>query len=299
MKTPTIENRLKWAVCLTGLVLIVEVIGGFLANSLALLSDAAHMFTDVFALSLSLFALKIAGKPSTDTKTFGYHRVEIFVAFLNGVLLLCMAGGILYEAVNRFFNPLEVKSQVLIIAAGIGLVTNLCVLYFLKDHAGHGHSHDLNIKSAFYHVIGDSVASVGVILGGVIMLYTEWYLADSIIAAMISIFLFWIAKNIIKAALHILLEAVPEGISVQEVKQTLKSIPAVKDIHELHIWCICSNIYALSAHALVNDQKVNQVESILDEMKDTLKDKFNITHSTIQFETNLCGNSGVLCDMKH
>ena len=299
MNTPTIEKRLKFAVILTALVLLVEVIGGFLANSLALLGDAAHMFTDVFALSLSLFALKISGKPSTDTKTFGYHRVEIFVAFVNGVLLLCMAGGIFYEAVNRFINPQDVKSHVLIIAAVIGLVTNLCVLYFLKDHGGHGHSHDLNIKSAFYHVIGDSIASVGVIIGGVIMLYTEWYLADSIIAAMISIFLFWIAKNIIKSALHILLEAVPEGISVQEVKQTLKSIPAIKDIHELHIWCICSNIYALSAHALVNDQKVNQVESILDEVKGTLKTKFNITHSTIQFETNLCGDSEVLCDMKH
>jgi cobalt-zinc-cadmium efflux system protein len=148
-------------------------------------------------------------------------------------------------------------------------------------------------------VIGDSVASVGVIAGGFIMLYTEWYLADPIIATVISIFLFWIAKNIIKAALHILLEAVPEGISVQEVKQTLKSIPDIKDIHELHIWSICSNIYALSAHALVNDQKVNQVESILDEVKGTLKDKFNITHSTIQFETNLCGNAEVLCEMKH
>ena len=299
MKTPTIEKRLKWAVCLTALVLLVEVIGGFLANSLALLSDAAHMFTDVSALSLSLFALKIAGKPSTDTKTFGYHRVEIFVAFLNGVLLLCMAGGILHEAVNRFFIPLEVNSHVLIIAAGIGLVTNLCVLYFLKDYAGHSHSNDLNIKSAFYHVIGDSIASIGVIAGGVIMLYTGWYLADPIIAAMISIFLFWISKNIIKAAMHILLEGVPEGISVQEVKQTLKSIPAIKDIHELHIWSICSNIYALSAHALINDQKVNQFESILDEIKGTLKDKFNITHSTIQFETNPCVNSNVLCNMKH
>ena len=299
MKTPAIENRLKWAVSLTALVLLVEIIGGFLANSLALLSDAAHMFTDVFALSLSLFALKIAGKPSTDTKTYGYHRVEIFAAFLNGVLLLFMAGAILYEAIGRLFNPIEVKSHVLIITAVIGLITNLGVLYFLKDHTGHNHGHDLNIKSAFFHVIGDSVASVGVIAGGVIMLYTEWYLADPIIATVISIFLFWIAKNIIKAALHILLEAVPEGISVQEVKQTLKSIPDIKDIHELHIWSICSNIYALSAHALVNDQKVNQVETILDEVKGTLKDKFNITHSTIQFETNLCGNAEVLCDMKH
>ncbi len=297
MESSVIEKRLKWAVVLTSFVLLIEVIGGILANSLALLSDAAHMFTDVLSLSLSFFALRIAGKPSTDTKTFGYHRMEIFAAFLNGALLFLMACVILYEAWQRALSPLEVHSQTLIIVASIGLATNLCVLYFLQGAASH--NHDLNIKSAFYHVVGDSVASIGVIAGGIIMLYTQWYIVDTFIAIAISLFLIWVAKKIIWASLHILLEAVPEGVSIQEVKQALTSIPAIKDIHELHIWCICSNIYALSAHALVNDQKVNQVESILHEIKGTLKTRFNISHSTIQFETNLCGDSEALCDMKH
>ena len=186
MESRIIEKRLKWAILLTSIVLFIEIIGGMLANSLALLSDAAHMFTDVLSLSLSFFALRIAGKPSTDTKTFGYHRMEIFAAFLNGVMLLFMACGILYEAVHRILNPLEVQSQVLIIAAGIGLTANLCVLCFLKGPAAD--NRDLNIKSAFYHVVGDSVASVGVIIGGVVMLYTQWYIVDTLIAVTISIF---------------------------------------------------------------------------------------------------------------
>lgn len=297
MKSGDIEKRLKWAVLLTSLVLGIEVIGGIIANSLALLSDAAHMSADVLSLSISLFALKIASKPSTDTKTFGFHRAEIFAAFLNGVMLLLMACWILYEAFHRALNPLEVHSQILIATAAVGLTANLCVLYFLQGPASH--NHDLNIKSAFYHVVGDSIASVGVIAGGVTMLYTQWYFVDTLIAAAISIFLFWTAKNIIGSALHILLEGVPEGVSIQEVKQALTTIPAIKDIHELHIWCICSNIYALSAHALINDQKVNQVEPVLDEVKDTLKTRFNITHSTIQFETSLCDSAQSLCDIKH
>ena len=297
MEPGVIEKRLKWAILLTSLALVIEIIGGTLANSLALLSDAAHMFTDVMALSLSFFALKIAGKPSTDTKTFGYHRVEIFAAFLNGILLLLMACGILYEAWQRALDPHAVDSQVLIIAASIGLAVNLCVLYFLREPASH--NHDLNIKSAFYHVVGDSVASIGVIAGGTVMLYTQWYIVDTFIAVAIAIFLIWVAKKIMRSALHILLEAVPEGVSIQEVKLALTAIPAIKDIHELHIWCICSNIFALSAHALVNDQKVNQVESVLGEIKETLKTRFNIDHSTIQFETNLCGDSELVCDMKH
>ena len=188
-----IEKRLKWAILLTSLALVIEIIGGTLANSLALLSDAAHMFTDVMALSLSFFALKIAGKPSTDTKTFGYHRVEIFAAFLNGVLLLLMACGILYEAWQRALDPHAVDSQVLIIAASIGLAVNLCVLCFLREPASH--NHDLNIKSAFYHVVGDSVASIGVIVGGTVMLYTQWYIVDTFIAVAIAIFLIWVAKK--------------------------------------------------------------------------------------------------------
>ncbi|MEE8127511.1 MAG: cation diffusion facilitator family transporter, partial [Nitrospinaceae bacterium] len=252
-----------------------------------------------FALSLSLMALTIAAQPSTRTKTFGYHRVEILAALANGILLLLMALGILWEAYRRFTDPQEVHSLIVIAVATVGLATNLCVLYFLRDRVHNTHNHDLNLKGAFYHVIGDSLASVAVILGGVAMWMTQWYTLDSIIAAVVALVLIWGAQSIIRDAFHILLEGVPKGISIQEVEKELTSIPAIKDIHELHVWSICSNIYALSTHALVNDQKVNQVETILKDIESLLKDKFNITHSTIQFESNPCSTAGVACDIKH
>ena len=298
MESPEIRSRLTWAIFLTFTVLCVEVAGGILANSLALLSDAAHMFADVFALCLSWFALKIASRPSTLTKTYGYHRMEIFAAFLNGTLLLFMAGGILYEAVQRWQNPEQVQSGTVIIVAIIGLATNLGVIYFLKDPAHH--SHDLNVKSALYHVLGDTVASVGVIIGGVVMHYTGWYVVDAVLGALIAVLLIWGARTILADSVHILLEGVPKGISLTEVEKELTAIPAIREIHELHIWCICSNIYALSMHALVNDQKVNQAESILSEIQERLRNKFNITHSTVQFESNPCQEPGeILCGINH
>ncbi len=297
MDSHSTRKRLTLAILLTFLVLVAEAVGGVLANSLALLSDAAHMFGDVFALCLSWFALKIACSPSTETKTYGLHRMEIFAAFINGVLLVIMAGWIFYEALERFQNPSAVDSQTVIVIAVIGLCTNLTVLYFLKDHALH--SHDLNMKGAFFHVMGDTLASVGVIIGAFVMMATGWYAVDAILSALIAVLLLWGARSILADSVHILLEGVPKGISVAEVEKELTAIPAIREIHELHIWSICSNIYALSAHALVNDQKVNQVESVLGEIQELLKTKFNITHSTVQFESSPCQEGEVLCEMNH
>lgn len=299
MESPAIRKRLKIALTLVFFVMCVEVAGGLIAHSLALLGDAAHMLTDAFALSLSLMALTIAAQPSTQTKTFGYHRVEIMAALANGILLLLMALGILWEAYRRFMEPQEVHSGIVIAVATVGLATNLGVLYFLKDPVHNSHHHDLNLKGAFYHVIGDSLASVAVIAGGVAMWMTQWYALDSIIAGVVTLILIWGAQSIIRDAFHILLEGVPKGISIREVEKELTSIPAIKEVHELHVWSICSNIYALSTHALVNDQKVNQVESILKEIEILLKEKFNITHSTVQFESNPCPAADGVCDIKH
>ena len=297
MDSHSTRKRLTLAISLTFLVLVVEAVGGILANSLALISDAAHMFGDVFALSLSWFALKIANRPSSRTKTYGLHRIEIFAAFLNGILLVVMAGWIFYEAIGRFQNPSAVDSQTVIFIAVIGLCTNLAVLYFLKDHALH--SHDLNMKSAFFHVMGDTIASVGVIIGAFVMMATGWYVVDALLSAAIATLLIWGARSILADSVHILLEGVPKGISVVEVEKELTAIPAIREIHELHIWSICSNIYALSAHALVNDQKVNQIESVLGEIQELLKTKFNITHSTVQFESRPCQEGEILCEINH
>ncbi len=297
MESRSIQGRLKLAILLTFLVLSVEVVGGLMANSLALLSDAAHMFMDTFSLCLSWFALKISDRPSTRTQTYGYHRVEIFVALFNGMLLFILSVGILYEAIQRFSHPEEIKTGIVIAVAIVGLLTNLLILYFLRLPLEH--THDLNLKSAFYHVVGDSLASVGVIVGGVVMIYTGWYAVDAVVGASIGLLLIWGAKSLIFDSLHVLLEGVPKGISTHDVERELTSIPAIKDIHELHIWSICSNIYALSTHALVNDQKINEVDPILNEVRRVLKEKFNISHTTIQFESSPCSDAGIPCVCKH
>ena len=297
MDSHSTRKRLTLAILLTSLVLIAEAVGGVLANSLALISDAAHMFGDVFALCLSWFALKIASRPSTRTQTYGLHRMEIFAAFINGLLLFVLAGWIIYESIERFQNPQEVDSLTVIIIAVIGLCTNLGVLYFFKDPAMH--SHDLNMKSAFYHVLADMLASVGVIIGATTMMFTGWYIVDPILSVAIATLLIWGARTILADSVHILLEGVPKGISVVEVEKELTAISSIREIHELHIWSICSNIYALSAHALVNDQKVNQVESVLGEIQALLKTKFNITHSTVQFESRPCQKGEILCEINH
>ncbi|MEE9257963.1 MAG: cation diffusion facilitator family transporter [Nitrospinaceae bacterium] len=297
MDSSSVQSRLKLAAFLTFFVFCLEAAGGIIANSLALISDAAHMLTDVISLVLAWSALKIAARPSTQEKTYGYHRIETFAAFLNGVFLAVMACGILYEAVRRFQSPEVVHSQTVILVAGIGLITNIGVIYFLKNP--YRQTRDLNIKAAFYHVVGDTIASLGVLIGAGIMWATEWYLLDALLGAAIAGLLIWGAKSILSDALHILLEGVPKGISLPEVKRALIAIPTIRDIHELHIWSICSNIYALSAHVLVNNQQVNQTESILNDARDLLENKFNITHSTIQIESSPCRASEDLCEIKH
>ncbi len=298
MPPSNVQSRLQLAIGFTFFIFCAELFGGFWANSLALIGDAGHMFMDAFALSLSWFALKISDQPATSTKTFGYHRMEIFAALANGLLIFAMAAAILYHAVLRFQHPQEVQGLAVIVVAVLGLLTNIAVIFLLKDSVKL-HSHDLNIKSAFWHVLGDSVASVGVIVSGLIIYFKGWFIADAVMGVAICGLLFWGARSLIGDAWHILLEGVPKGVSLEDVEKALVAIPEVRDVHELHIWCICSNIYALSAHALVNDQKVNQMEPLLIKIEAALKSQFNISHSTIQFESNPCGQVEALCEMKH
>ena len=297
MDSPAIRNHLKVAAWLTFFVLCIEVVGGILANSLALLSDAAHMFTDVFSLTLSWFALKIAYLPTNEEKTYGYHRIEVLAAIINGLVLALMACGIFYEAIQRYQDPPTVNSGMVILVAALGLTTNLIVIYYLKD--SFRHTHDLNLRGAFFHVLGDTIASVGVLIGSGVIWFTGWFVVDPLLAAGIALLLLWGAWNVLADALHILLEGVPKGVSIAEVKKELTALPAIRDIHELHVWSICSNIYALSTHALLHDNKVNQFESVLKDIKELLKSRFNITHSTIQFETRPCEKNDTLCDIRH
>lgn len=283
------------AISLTAVTLIAELIGGFWTNSLALLSDAAHVFMDMFALALSLSAIYLARFPASDTRTYGWHRAEIFASLINGTTLLLIAFGILSEAWDRMLNPEVVKSKEMFIIATIGLVMNLIAASRL-----HGHTHDdLNVRSAFLHVIGDAIASVGVIIGGVIMLYTQWYVLDALISMIIVLIIGWGAIRILREAGHILLEGVPPHINVNEVAEKMNNVDGVNSVHHLHVWSICSHITALSAHIDMHpDYRLRQSE-IIGNLEQLLDHDYHITHTTLQAECSNCTTGPVIQQLHH
>ncbi len=291
----SISRRISFAIVLTAVTLVAELVGGFWTNSLALLSDAAHVFMDLFALGLSLAAIRLAGRPATDRRTYGWHRAEIFASLINGSTLILIAFGILVEAWGRFQHPEAVKSQEMFIIAAIGLVMNLVAARFLHGHA----HHDLNVRSAFLHVLGDAVASVGVIIGGLIMLYTSWYVVDALISAGIALIIGWGSVRILREAGHILLEGVPAHIDVNQVVATMKDVEGVVDVHQLHIWSICSHISALSAHIdLQLEYRLRQGE-VIGQLEQMLEHDFHITHTTLQGECSNCETSDTIQQLHH
>jgi len=268
----SITGRFKYAIALTALTLVAEVIGGIWTNSLALLSDAAHVFLDIFALVLSLVAIKLSSYPVTDTRTFGWHRAEVFASLINGITVFLMAFGIFYEGWGRLLEPQEVKSLPMLVIAGIGLVMNL-----VAASALHQHSHDdLNVHSAFLHVIGDAAASVGVIAGGIVMYYTGWFVIDAAISIVIGCIIFWGAWRVIRESSHILLEGVPRGMSVQAVVESIQEVEGVNAVHNLNVWTICSHILALSTHVdILPEFKENQGD-VLRQIEEMLLERYHI-----------------------
>lgn len=290
-----ISRRLKIAIALTAVTMIAEVIGGIWTNSLALLSDAAHVFLDLFALILSLVAIRLAALPPSDRHTFGYHRSEVFASFINGLTVCAMGVGILYEAWGRFIYPEPVKSLPMLVIASIGLVMNL-----LSARALHDHSHDdLNVKSAFLHVIGDALASVGVIVGGLIIYATGWYLLDSLISILIALLIMAGAGKVLRESMHILMEGVPRGLDLNEVAKAIRSVEGVRDIHHMNIWTVCSHILALSVHVDCDEQSEFSRSTILHRIEHLLADRFHITHTTIQMECSVCANGSVIKGLSH
>lgn len=291
----SIAGRFVWAIALTTVTLVAEVAGGLWTNSLALLSDAAHVFLDLFALILSLAAIRLAAIPVSDTRTFGWHRTEVFASFINGVTVFLMAVGIFYEAWGRFFHPQEVKSFPMFVIATIGLAANL-----LSASALHQHSHDdLNVRSAFLHVIGDAAASVGVIIGGVIMYFTGWFLLDALISAGIGCVILWGALRVVRESVHILLEGVPRGLSTAEVHSAMRAVEGVDDVHHMNIWTICSHILALSAHVDVKPEYKEGQADVLRRIEELLFERFHISHTTLQVECTRCVEGSVIKEMRH
>jgi cobalt-zinc-cadmium efflux system protein len=284
-------TRMKFAVILTVGILLLELVGGILTNSLALLSDAGHVFADVFALGLSWIALVLSGLPANQRKTYGYFRAEVLVAVANGVTLFLVALWIFYEAIRRINSPQPVKSLEMFLIALIGLVVNGVVLLRLKGAT----EKSLNIKSAFLHVLGDMLSSVGVIVGGIIMLVTKFYIVDPIISILVGLIILRGAMGVIRECSNILLEGVPQNIKLSQVEKVLRQIPEVVDIHDLHVWSISQAHPALSAHIVVEEQTTHSTTEILDEIQKRMMQEFNIEHLTIQFECSCCGKQKVEC----
>ncbi len=278
---------LKITLFLVLIIMVAEALGGFFSNSLALLSDAGHMLTDALALGLSLLAMNLARRPATPTKTFGYLRAEIMAALANGIVLLLISAVIFYEAYLRFQTEATVKSPLMLIVAGIGLVANIIGLYLLRR----GSKKSINIRAAFWHIIGDTMSSVGVIIAGIIIQITGWTIADPILAIVIGVVILWGAVRIVKESVDILLESVPPHVEMEKVIVAAKRVTGVEDMHEIHIWTITSGVYALSAHLKITDQKVSQSADILTLVNKILASEFNITHTTLQLECYNCTTS--------
>ena len=267
------------ALAITFLYFVVEVAGGILTNSLALLSDAGHMLSDIAALGLSLVAFQISKRPATSKRTFGYHRFEIVAALVNGLVLWLIVGVIFHEAYQRFFTPPEVQSLGMLIIATIGLGVNIAAGLILYR----SHHESLNVHSAFLHVVGDALGSVGAIIAALVMLSTGWYLADPLISFLIGGLILYTSWGLIKESADILMQSVPRGISLDEVQNSMESVNGVLKVHDLHVWAVTSGVFTLSAHAVINGN--NDSHQVLSELEKALSEKFAIRHTTIQLET--------------
>ena len=287
-------GKLGLSILITSLTLVAEVVGGILTGSLALLSDAAHVFLDIFALALSWGAIRLASRAASDRHTYGFHRMKVLAAFINGATLVLVAAGILREAVIRFGHPEPVIAGPMLIVAVIGLAANLVVALVL---GGHDHE-DLNTRAAFLHVIGDALSSVGVIVAGLVILFTGWTWIDPLVSVLIALIILSGAFRVLKEALHILNEGAPEDARAGEVSAAMREVGGVLEIHDLHIWTVGPDYKALTAHALLSDRSLSETAAVMHELKELLAHRFGLEHTTIQFECANCGQCSDHSDCK-
>jgi cobalt-zinc-cadmium efflux system protein len=273
----TQRRKMQWVLGITAGFLVAEVVGGILSNSLALLADAGHMFTDVGALSLSLLAMRLAQRPPNPRKTYGYVRLEILAALINGAALLFIALVILKEAWARFAVPPEVNGPLMLSVAVVGLGVNLTGAFLLHSHA----DENLNVRGAYLHILGDLLGSIGAITAGTLVLTKGWMLADPIISVVIALLLMVGAWRLVREAADVLLEAAPKGLDVEELVDELREIPGLEELHDIHVWTLTSGFVAMSGHGVIDDLQMHR--SILDEINHRLNTR-GIRHVTFQLE---------------
>lgn len=279
------ERALWWALWLTAGFLAIEVAGGILAESLALISDAAHMFTDTAALAIALAAVRVGKRPADSRRTFGYYRFEILAAAFNAILLFLVAIYIVIEAYRRLRHPPEIQSTVMLIVATVGLGVNLLGMRLLRK----GAEGSLNVKGAYLEVWSDMLGSLGVIAAALLIRWTGRAWIDSIVAVGIGIWVLPRTWRLLKASLNILLEGVPEGVALAEIKQAIANVPGVTNVHDLHIWAISSGKVSLTVHVCVPAAPEPSV--LVESIRSLLAERFDIHHSTVQLERNPCAQA--------
>jgi len=267
-------RKLKIATAIALFFMCLELVGGIVANSLALISDALHMFTDVGAFILSLIVLKIAKRPSSKQMTYGYRRAEILGALASSLTLWALCFVLIYEAINRLIIPHEVQGGIVFIIAFLGLLSNLAMMKILH---GSGHEEQLNIKAAYLHVFGDLLGSIGVIISGILIYFTGWNIIDPLISFLFALTILFTSGKVLQKTLRILMEASPKGIDYDAIHRDLLSLPTVKDVHDLHIWSISTKQVALSAHLVAE-------KNVLKEAQNLIYDKYKIHHITLQVD---------------
>jgi len=279
------------AVALTLAFVLAEAIGGWWGNSLALLSDAGHNLADAATLGLSWYALWMAGKPSHERMTFGYHRVGVFAALSNAVSLVLIALFIGWEGIERLRHPEPASGVLMIVMATVAIIVNLAISSRLHQ----GAKHDINVRSAYVHMIGDAVSAFGVVLAGIIIATTQWLLADPIVSLVIAALILYSSYGVLSESATVLLEGTPAGTDMPAVIDAMKNVAGVLDVHDLHVWMVGPGVVACSCHIVVAEQSVREGQQVLRAVVRDIEQRFHITHTTVQVEVEGCDATDMYC----
>jgi cobalt-zinc-cadmium efflux system protein len=271
-------GAVRTGIGVTAVLCVVELVGGWLTNSLALMSDAAHMFTDMAALGLTFFALWIGSRPASESKTFGYYRAEILAALVNGVVLWIVVFFVLAEAWRRLWTPPAIAGGGMTVIALVGLLVNVFVILRLREHR----DHSLNLRGAYLHVLSDLLGSIGAVAAGLVIVLTGWTIADPVVSILIAAMILFSSWSLVREAVDVLMEAVPAHVDLERLRSALEGVPGTDEVHDLHVWSLTTGRYALSAHAVVCETA--PCDAVLAAMTDLCARDFHIDHVTIQIE---------------
>ncbi len=288
------QKKLILSLSITVITMILELIGGYLTNSMALLSDAGHMFTHAFALVIGLAAIIIARKPPCHHQTFGLYRAEVLAAFINGLFLIVVVGLIVYEAILRLLHPIEILGLEMLFIAFIGLAVNVASIMILKG----SHKENLNIRSVFYHMFADAISSVGIVIAALVIMYTNWTFIDPFVSIGISVIILFWAWGVLKDSTRILLETAPKGLDVDMISADLKNnFSEIRELHNVHLWSITPDMLVFSAHVQIDRSKIQvKQEDVISKINDYLLQKYNIIECTIQICTE---NGSEVCNISN